>query len=201
MSMAASVAPYWPRAAESFLMDARDVVPSRTTAIERVLARFSEVALRAGAAHGLRGDDLDEVMQDVRIRIWKAAGEAEKLETLTSSYIYRAAASAAVDILRRRRARREQPIDEKIESVQELDTPAVASADADLISAEALTAIERAIDEIPVTRRAVVRMYLKGYDREEIGSLLGWSEAKTRNLLYRGLDDLRQRLTAMGIKP
>src|SRR5205823_4673666 len=107
-----------------------DVVPSRTTTIERVLARFSDVALRAGAAHGLRGDDLDEVMQDVRIRIWKAAGEAEKLETLTSSYIYRAAASAAVDILRRRRARREQSMDEKVEAVPQLDSPGVASADA-----------------------------------------------------------------------
>jgi len=199
--MAASVAPYWPRAAESLLMEMRDFVPSRTAAIERVLTRFSEVALRAGAAHGLRGDDLDEVMQDVRIRIWKAAGEAEKLEMLTSSYIYRAAASAAVDILRRRRARREQSIDEKGESLPQLDTPTVASADADLMSEETVAAIERAVDAMPVNRRPVVRMYLKGYDREEIASLLGWSEAKTRNLLYRGLDDLRQRLIAMGIKP
>jgi Fe2+ transport system protein FeoA len=30
---------------------------------------------------------------------------------------------------------------------------------------------------------------------------MGWTEAKTRNLLYRGLDDLRRRLTAMGIEP
>ena len=44
-------------------------------------------------------------------------------------------------------------------------------------------------------------MYLKGYGREEIAALLGWSEAKTRNLLYRGLDDLRQRLIARGIRP
>jgi RNA polymerase sigma-70 factor (ECF subfamily) len=223
MTMAVSIEPCWPQmaspsrrplaipirrvritrndAAESALTEAADVVSSRTTAIERVLDRFSEVAMRAGAAHGLRGDDLDEVMQDVRIRIWKAAGDAEKLETLTSSYVYRAAASAAVDILRRRRARREQSIDNKVESDPHLDTPAVESADADLMSAETFAAIERAVDAIPVNRRPVVRMYLKGYEREEIASLLGWSEAKTRNLLYRGLDDLRQRLTVMGIKP
>ena len=35
--------------------------------------------------------------------------------------------------------------------------------------------------------------------REEIARLLGWSEPKTRNLLYRGMDDLRARLTARGI--
>jgi hypothetical protein len=34
-------------------------------------------------------------------------------------------------------------------------------------------------------------MYLSGYDREEIADLLGWPEAKTSNLLYRGLADLR----------
>jgi RNA polymerase sigma-70 factor (ECF subfamily) len=40
-----------------------------------------------------------------------------------------------------------------------------------------------------------------GYDREEIADLLHWSEAKTRNLLYRGLEDLRQLLVARGIGP
>jgi RNA polymerase sigma-70 factor (ECF subfamily) len=42
-------------------------------------------------------------------------------------------------------------------------------------------------------------MYLAGYAREEIGQLLGWSEPKTRNLLYRGMDDLRARLAVRGI--
>ena len=44
-----------------------------------------------------------------------------------------------------------------------------------------------------------VRMHLAGYPREEIAKLMGWTEAKTRNLLYRGLADLRERLTAEGI--
>ena len=51
------------------------------------------------------------------------------------------------------------------------------------------------------SRRAVVRMHLAGYERAEIGDLLGWSEAKTRNLLYRGLADLRQILDSWGIRP
>ena len=62
-------------------------------------------------------------------------------------------------------------------------------------------AVNAAVDTIPVTRRPVVRMYLMGYPREEIAALMGWTEAKTRNLLYRGLADLRQALTARGIGP
>jgi len=62
-------------------------------------------------------------------------------------------------------------------------------------------AVERALLVLPESRRAVVRLHLRGYDREEIASLLGWSEAKTRNLLYRGLDDLRTELTRLGFGP
>ncbi len=42
-------------------------------------------------------------------------------------------------------------------------------------------------------------MYLAGYSREEVAKVMGWSEAKTRNLLYRGLADLREQLKEMGI--
>ena len=42
-------------------------------------------------------------------------------------------------------------------------------------------------------------MYLAGYSGEEVTKMMGWSEAKTRNLLYRGLADLRERLKEMGI--
>jgi RNA polymerase sigma-70 factor (ECF subfamily) len=61
--------------------------------------------------------------------------------------------------------------------------------------------VARAVDELIPARRSVVRMYLAGYGREEIADLLGWTEPKTRNLLYRGLADLREKLTDMGIGP
>ena len=40
----------------------------------------------------------------------------------------------------------------------------------------------------------VVRLHLAGYHRDEIARLLNWTEAKTRNLLYRGLADLRKQM-------
>ena len=71
--------------------------------------------------------------------------------------------------------------------------------DAELEASELAGQVARAIETIPASRRPAVRMYLAGYPREEIASLMGWSEAKTRNLLYRGLADLRERLTELGI--
>jgi len=56
-------------------------------------------------------------------------------------------------------------------------------------------------EALSTDRRIAVRFHLSGYDRNDIARSLVWSEARTRNLVYRGLDDLRQRLAAMGITP
>jgi RNA polymerase sigma factor (sigma-70 family) len=184
--------------------DGESSLPDRSAAIEQVLARFGEVARRAGASHGLQGQDLDEVLQEVRIRLWRVdASESGKLDALKSSYVYRAALSAAIDLLRRRRARREESLEDEgaVDRDPPLSFAAPASADADVLASDAGRAIDAALSLVVASRRAVVRMYLAGYDRQEIAALLGWSEAKTRNLLYRGLDDLRQLLTAKGIHP
>jgi RNA polymerase sigma-70 factor (ECF subfamily) len=108
--------------------------------------------------------------------------------------------SAAVDLLRRRRSRRAD-VSVPIETYGELIPDGTRSPDQELAHSELATVVARAIDTISPNRRPVVRMYLAGYPREEIASLLGWSEAKTRNLLYRGLDDLRSRLQEQGIGP
>ena len=68
-----------------------------------------------------------------------------------------------------------------------------------LEGAEVAQQVARALDTIPASRRPVVKMYLTGHPREEIAELMGWTEGKTRNLLYRGLADLRERLQAMGV--
>jgi RNA polymerase sigma-70 factor (ECF subfamily) len=172
---------------------------SLSAAIERALTRFGDVARRAGAAHGLDGDDMEDVLQEVRIRLWRG-GSVTKLDALSPAYIYRAAVSSAIDLIRRRRTKRELRIDfgAPTEQVHEWADTAPA-ADAELMSAEMLDTIGNALDTLAVNRQVVVRMHLKGYTREETAALLRWSEAKTRNLLYRGLEDLRLELGAQGL--
>src|SRR5688500_16736737 len=152
----------------------------------------------AGARHGLADADLDEVVQEVRIRLWRSCGTSEQIRQLGASYVYRTAATAALDLLRRRRARgaaRTDSLDEHTERLMAPTTGAPELLEAQDLERQILTAL----GHLPESRRAVLRMYLNGYDREEIAALLGWSEAKTRNLLYRGLADLRARLAEMGI--
>ncbi|HEY0972660.1 MAG TPA: sigma-70 family RNA polymerase sigma factor [Gemmatimonadales bacterium] len=170
-----------------------------SSALEEALAGYMALIRRVGWQHRLAGADLDELTQDVRIRIWRARGESEQIRPVTSSYMYRTAVSAALDLLRRRRAGRSVAVEpDVLQARADAVSVAVGPAD-DLAESELAEQVARAVDTIAPARRPVVRMHLAGYSREEIAGLLGWTEAKTRNLLYRGLADLRERLGAQGI--
>ena len=87
------------------------------------------------------------------------------------------------------------------DGIAEVTTDPRRRADAGLEGDELAATVHRAIGMLAESRRAVVRMHLAGYERNEMADLLGWTEAKTRNLLYRGLADLREILESWGIRP
>jgi RNA polymerase sigma-70 factor (ECF subfamily) len=167
--------------------------------LEAAVGRFAALVRRVGLRHRLSEADLEDVLQEVRIRLWRArsGSSGERTEPVSASYVHRVAVSATVDLLRRRRARgadRTVTLDETVEPVADHADP-LRSVEESELSAQ----LARALDAIIPSRRPVVRMYLAGYSGEELATLMGWSEAKTRNLLYRGLADLRERLEEMGI--
>lgn len=167
-------------------------------ALEHVISRFDAFIRRSARQRGLQGADVDEVVQELRLRMWKSLGTAEMIRRAKPTYIYRVAISASIDIIRRRRARKVDAasLDDGADTMPDPHR----SADMQIEGQEVTAAVHRAVSLLAESRRAVVRMYLAGYDREEIGNLLGWSEAKTRNLLYRGLADLRKTLESWGIR-
>jgi len=168
-----------------------------SAALEGVVARFAKMVRSVGARHGLSETDLEDVLQDVRIRLWRSCTTSEQIQSLGASYVYRAATTAALDLLRRRRARGAGVTDSVDEHYDRLAADDKASDEMDARDLERQILI--VLDTLPLSRRSVLRMYLSGYEREEIAELLGWSEAKTRNLLYRGLADMRKGLIGMGI--
>ncbi len=168
-------------------------------AIEAALRQYAGLVRGVGQRHGLDPMDLDEVMQEVRIRLWRALGQGERIGLVRPLYIRRTAVSAAIDVLRRRRLRREQPV-----AADEEASPMPPTTDTPQHRAERVELRQRlgqALDALAPARQPVVRMYLAGYNSTEIAEVFGWTEAKARNLLYRGLDDLRARLTALGCHP
>lgn len=168
-------------------------------ALDHLLARAAERVRAVGRGYRLDPATLDEVFQEVRVRIWRAfGGSDERIQRLPASYVYQTASAAAIDLIRRRRARRADQT-ETLDEVSDLsaDRPADRALDAQELGDR----VNDALGDLPASRRSVVRMYLAGYGRPEIGQILGWTEAKVRNLLYRGLDDLRSALARRGVGP
>jgi RNA polymerase sigma factor (sigma-70 family) len=166
-------------------------------AIDRLLLRFGGLMRRAAQARGLSEHDVDEVLQDIRIRLWKTRATDENLDALGASYLHKVAMSAVVDFLRRRTARREDTLDSVLTAETVPSSLQVAPVDASA-SSELTRRLDAALSGLVQNRRLVVQLHLEGYERHEIAGMTGWTEAKVRNLLYRGLDDLRALLRADG---
>jgi RNA polymerase sigma-70 factor (ECF subfamily) len=169
-------------------------------ALESLLQRYRESVVHAARRHGLSDHLLDEAMQELRIRLWRAFPGSDQLAAVSPAYLYRAAITSALMVLRRRRTKRESGL-ELTPQFEETTATHEPSPDQALDESELADRVARAVNDLPDARQAVVRLHLRGYHREEIASLLGWSDAKTRNLLYRGLDDLRALLAKQGIGP
>jgi len=159
-------------------------------------SRVRQVALR----FGLHDRDAEDLVQDVRIRLWKALGDRGTTEPVNASYVHRAAVSAAVDFIRRRRARREADVDISVPS-GEATLGAAPPPDGHVEEKELQDLVLKEITQLPPDRALAVRLHLSGYDRREIAEFLDWGEARTRHLIYRGLEMLRSRLRARGIGP
>lgn len=158
-------------------------------ALEKLVRRYESRVRAIGHRYSLAGADIDELFQEVRIRLWKALENAERIEGVSASYVHRATTTAAVDLIRRKRAGGERfPLDPEIPNGNP-SNPLT-----QLEAQELAEQVSKALEKLDERRRPVVRMYLAGYGHKEIATLLRWSTATTRNLLYRGLADLRAQL-------
>jgi RNA polymerase sigma-70 factor (ECF subfamily) len=173
-----------------------DASPLLTQALERFRGVFEGVARR----FRLEPIDREELLQEVRIRLWNAQNRGESVSQVPASYLWRTAESAAIDLFRRRRThvRREERLSS---GAYERPGDLNAATDAGALETDLAARVEDALLQLRETRRLVVRMHLAGYSRIEIAGTMQWSEAKVRNLLYRGLADLRLILEARGIGP
>lgn len=173
-------------------------------AIDTVLSRFERYLSAAAHRYGIDDADVTELAQDVRIRLWRVheaegGGARETGRTLPTSYVVKTITSAALDLVRRRRARGGDRSIALGEAPTEPGLTVSAQGPLQVDADELVSAVGRCLEGMLPTRRVVVQLHLAGHERAEIARLLGWSEAKVRNLTYRGLADLRESLQAAGI--
>lgn len=150
------------------------------------------------------GIQVDDLEQEARVRLWNALSSEREIAS-PASYLYRIAATTTIDAVRRVKARREQQLRLAGEETDEEGGMVLSVADTHnsperaAAGSEVLRHVEEALGHLAENRRRCVRLHLQGWTTKEIADLLGWSEPKARNLVYRGLKDLRERLEAAGI--
>jgi RNA polymerase sigma-70 factor (ECF subfamily) len=154
------------------------------------------------------GIQFDDIEQEARLRLWRAI-EAEREIHFHGSYIYKIVVSVTINAIHRAKARREEQLrlagDDEDEDAAETPTitltaSAKNSPEVQAEREELLRKVEEAMARLPENRRLAVGLHLKGMTTDEIADLMGWSEPKARNLVYRGLKDLRGELRDMGVE-
>jgi RNA polymerase sigma factor (sigma-70 family) len=181
-----------------------DTSTEKIDAIERVINDFSSLIRSAIRKTSPSVDQfqMDDIEQEVKIKIWKEITKSEKKILNLGSYIWKVTYTTTCRIMKTLSSERKitwsqtdglQNIDEKIASEK------AASPNNHLENKELMEIVRESVDSLIESRRAVLKLYLIGMDQPEITEYFGWSEGKVRNLLSRGLGDLRKALQERGI--
>jgi RNA polymerase sigma-70 factor (ECF subfamily) len=150
------------------------------------------------------GIQVDDVAQDASVKLLRALQSERKIDNL-KSYICTIALNARRDAVSRVRARREeQPFwdnnDENDDGPGNLDPVSPGHSPERMVQLRELRSIVMAeINRLPDNQRRALGLHLKEMSDQEVANLMGWTEDKARNLIYRGKKKLRKRLRARGI--
>jgi RNA polymerase sigma-70 factor (ECF subfamily) len=143
-------------------------------------------------------DQRDDIVQNAMLRLLEIEKRGELNPSPPASYLWKVAYTATIDQIRRARRRPEEPLE-----------PAMLEAGPDPAGDPTLQerarwdlgrTVRRCLNEMHERRRLIVGLHLLGHELSECASLSGWRFNQVRNLLYRGLADLRRCLASKGVR-
>jgi len=143
-------------------------------------------------------DQAEDIVQATLARVLERRAGGEN-QSVSSSYIMKAAHNAVIDEVRRRfrRAPVMQGGDEGLSSAPAGNPHPEQLAEA----AEIDRAIRACLGGLETPRRHAVTLHLLGHSLKECCEALGGTYKRTEHLVYRGLEDLRRCLTKKGLQP
>jgi RNA polymerase sigma-70 factor, ECF subfamily len=166
-----------------------------TVAFEALIVRHQ--ALVAGTVARMLGSnsDVEDIAQQVFIRVWKSAGRYVARAKFTT-WLLKITRNLVFNEMRRAKRHPRVPvqIDPEAEELP-LRDEATATPDATLLQAELQTKIDGAIAQLPNTQRmALVLRRYQELSYEEIAEVLELSVPAVKSLLFRARTELRERL-------
>lgn len=168
--------------------------------LEQLLRRFGQRVRAQIESNRLiqHGIDPDDVEQEVRIRLWRAL-ERDPNADFPASYVQKVVVTVMVDALRRVQARPADALPEPEDGGEELHDEGVRP-DRAATEAQQMACLRACLSDLSPRRRRPLQLYLQGYQLQEIADLNGLTLDAARKLVYRGLDEVKQRLAALGLE-
>jgi RNA polymerase sigma factor (sigma-70 family) len=171
-------------------------IRSDEAAIEEIVRKYSSLIRHAiRQAGGFEATHLaDDIEQAVIVSLWQQVAREQSIDH-PASYIYKAAIRETIRIVRRERAQAPPaPTWTGRSPAQEADPEQIAAA------RQRREALLAALGRLAPDRARAVRAHLGGWSVQEIMGLTGWTYQRTRNLIARGMADLRAALIARGLR-
>jgi RNA polymerase sigma factor (sigma-70 family) len=134
--------------------------------------------------------------QRVFLALWRQI-EAEQTIDHPSSYLYRVAIRETVRMMREESERKQEPLEDGA-----VDLPSESRGEnpyQSVAGREQREHIEASLAELTADRERAVRAHLAGFEVQEIMAMYGWPYQKARNLIARGMTDLREALRRRGV--
>jgi RNA polymerase sigma factor (sigma-70 family) len=139
---------------------------------------------------GRFGLDPEDICQEIKIKLWRVRSYEKEIANFPS-YIRKVVSSSVIDMLRKVKREEDVFLHEKQKRISEMKADYLS----ELAAREQLRdKLAEAVGLLIESRRRVVKLFLMDMTIEEIAAFYGWSKDKTRNLLYRGLADLKRLL-------
>lgn len=164
---------------------------SHRDALNKAITQYSGyVASVARNVLGMQAtqEDLEEIVSDVFLALWRAAGHLDETRPL-KGYLAAIARNAAVDRLRRLRPADPLPEDDLL-TADETQQP-----ETETLRREQAETLRRLLLEMPSDDREIfIRFYYYRQAVHEIAALLGMNESTVKARLARGRAKLRKRL-------
>jgi RNA polymerase sigma-70 factor, ECF subfamily len=168
-----------------------------TAALEKLIERHQTLVLGTVARMLGSNSEVDDIAQQVFVRVWKSAGRYVPRAKFTT-WLLKITRNLVFNELRRSKRHAHVPMQTEPEAEDiPIKDEAVQTPDAALLEAELQQAIESAITELPETQRmAVVLRRYEDLSYEQIADVLDLSVPAVKSLLFRARTELRVRLAA-----
>lgn len=144
---------------------------------------------------GLSEQEKEEIDQDVKVKLLKIAARGKKVRNLRS-YVWKMVYTTTLDVISSRGPA--LSIDDVMNSAKSpLESYADTLSPEYLLEEKELVAlVGKAVNALPPRRRAAVLYHLQGLSLEETAAYLGESINAARHLLYRGLEEVKDKILA-----